>query len=259
MTMPRKATRSELALISSLHRPNHRREAGLFVAEGVKVVGELMQSGIKLKWLVGLQSYFEEHHQELSRCETISVSPGELERISGLTSPNQVVAVAEIPLPSQIIFQPSGQTFLLLDGISDPGNLGTLIRTAEWFGVNAVVASAGSVDFWNPKVVQAAMGSLFRLPVIQSDLLDVMNQARAAGISHQIGGVLGGSPLNSLYRNNESVIIVVGSESHGITDDIQNQLTHRLTIPKAIHSPTESLNATVAAGILMHHFQLDKG
>ncbi|MFM7078386.1 MAG: TrmH family RNA methyltransferase [Bacteroidota bacterium] len=257
--MVRKATRSELAFISSLHRSNNRREAGLFFAEGVKVVGELLRSQIKLKWLVGLPSYFEENHLLAASHETISVSPAELERISGLATPNQVVAVAEIPSASQILFQPIGQTLLLLDGISDPGNLGTLVRTAEWFGVTAVIASNGSVDFWNPKVVQAAMGSLFRMPVIQSDLSTVLDQAKASGISYQVGGVLDGSPLSSLSRKNESMALVVGSESHGITVDIQSRLTHRLTIAQSAGSQTESLNATVAAGIMMHHFQLKNG
>lgn len=252
--MIRKATRSELLFMASLSKASYRRESGLFVAEGEKVVGELISSKIKLKWVVALQSYLDQYATELSNYECLSVSPSDLERISSFSTPNQVFVVAETPIFTAINFKPTGQTFLLLDGISDPGNLGTLVRTSEWFGIDAVIATNGSVDFWNPKTVQAAMGSLFRMPVYHADALRILSDAKSAGICLQVGGVLDGAPINTVKREKESMIIVVGSESHGISIDVQSELSHAITIPKSISSPTESLNATVAAGVLMYHF-----
>lgn len=252
--MIRKATRAELLFMTSLNKSSNRRESGLFVAEGEKVVGELIGSKIKIKWVVALQSYLDEHVSELSNYECLSVSPSDLERISSFSTPNQVFAVAEIPIPAALNFKPSGQTFLLLDGIADPGNLGTLVRTSEWFGIDAVIATTGSVDFWNPKAVQAAMGSLFRMPVYHADALRILSDAKSAGIRFQVGGVLDGAPMNSVHRTTESMIIVVGSESHGISKEVQAGLSHAITISKAKSSPTESLNATIAAGVLMYHF-----
>lgn len=256
--MTRKPTRSELSFISSLQKSSARKDSGLFIAEGEKVVGELIGSGIRLKWMVALPSYLESHANTLGGLECLSVSPAELERISSLSKPNQVLAVAEIPACKAVDFKSHGQTFLLLDGISDPGNLGTLIRTAEWFGIDAVLSSSGSVDFWNPKVVQAAMGSLFRIPVSQVDAVRVLGDAKQAGIHLQVGGVLGGAAMDTVQRNGASMVIVVGSESHGISGDVQALLSHRISIPKPSGSPTESLNATVAASILMYHFHRGK-
>lgn len=251
--MIRKASRNDLAFISSLHRSVNRREQGLFLAEGEKTVTELLSSGIEIHSIACLNDYYDQNRDNIGHFEVLAVSESELGRISTLTTPNRVLAICKTPQYAEFDFQQTGQTVLLLDNINDPGNMGTIIRTAEWFGVDAVFASRGSVDFWNPKVVQASMGSIFRMMLNQQPLLDVISQARNSQVEKIIGGVLGGDNMDSFNRKNESVILVVGSESHGISSEILSCLSHKLSIPRAAGSKTESLNASVASGIMLFH------
>jgi TrmH family RNA methyltransferase len=159
-----------------------------------------------------------------------------------------------MPNVSDLNFIPHGSTYLMLDNINDPGNMGTIIRTAEWFGVQALITSPNSVDVWNPKVVQASMGSVFRMPIYQLPIRDAVLAAKEAGISWIVGGVLSGQSLEVLDRQHESMVLVIGSESHGISPEVLSELTHYITIARHSNAPTESLNASVATGILLHHF-----
>ncbi len=251
--MIRKASRNDLAFISGLHRSVNRREQGLFLAEGEKTVAELLGSGIEIHSIACLNDYFDQNSAIIGHFEVLAVSESELGRISTLTTPNRVLAICKTPQHAEFDFQQVGQTVLLLDNINDPGNMGTIIRTAEWFGVDAVFASPGSVDFWNSKVVQASMGSIFRMKVYQQPLLDVISQARNSRVQKIVGGVLGGDNMSSFSRQAESVLLVVGSESHGISSEILSSLSHKLSIPRAEGSQTESLNASVASGIMLFH------
>lgn len=248
------ATRSQLALITSLHRSSNRRESGLFLAEGEKVVDELLQSKISIHSIYGTKLYFENRQGVFSGKDVFTVGEKDLERISTLVTPNQVLAVCHIPVPNAFDFLAAGKTILLLDGISDPGNLGTIIRTADWFGVDAVFCSPGSADHWNSKVIQSAMGSLFRIPVYKSPLSLVLDSIESAGIYASIGGVLNGSPLDQIPKDLSAIALVIGSESHGISMEIQSRLNYRATISKGRDSKTESLNAAVATGILLFQF-----
>lgn len=251
--MIRKASRTDLAFISSLHRSVNRREQGLFLAEGEKTVSELLRSSIEIHSIACLSDYYDQNRSTLDQFEVLIVSESELDRISTLTKPNRVLAIGKTPHYSGFDFQRERQTVLLLDNISDPGNMGTIIRTAEWFGVDAVFSSPGSVEYWNPKVVQASMGSNFRMKLYQQPLLDVISQAQSAHMYHVVGGVLGGNNMDSFKRQTESVLLVVGSESHGISSEILSVLSHKLSIPRVVGSFTESLNASVAAGIMLYH------
>ena len=251
--MIRKASRNDLAFISSLHRSVNRREQGLFLAEGEKTVAELLSSDIEIHSIACLSDYYDQNRSAIEHLEVLAVSESELNRISTLTTPNRVLAIGRTPQYPVFDFQHEGQTVLLLDNINDPGNMGTIIRTAEWFGVNAVFSSPGSVEFWNPKVVQSSMGSIFRMKLFQQPLLDVISQARTAQVHHVVGGVLGGDNITSFNRKAESVLLVVGSESHGISSEILSSLSHKLSIPRVAGSSTESLNASVAAGIMLFH------
>ncbi|MFM7822582.1 MAG: TrmH family RNA methyltransferase [Bacteroidota bacterium] len=251
--MIRKASRNDLAFISGLHRSVNRREQGLFLAEGEKTVSELLGSHIEIHSIACLSDYYDQNRAAIDHFEVLAVSESELGRISTLTTPNRVLAICKTPQFSEFSFISTGQTVLLLDNINDPGNMGTIIRTAEWFGVDAVFASPGSVDFWNPKVVQASMGSIFRMKVYQQPLLEVISKARNSKVEKIVGGVLGGENMSAFNRQAESVLLVVGSESHGISSEILSSLSHKLSIPRIANSPKESLNASVAAGIMLYH------
>jgi RNA methyltransferase, TrmH family len=252
--MTRKASRAELAFISSLHRTALRREHRLFLAEGSKALQELLASRIQIKMIACTVGYLDAHPSLSPSIDIITVSESELQRISTLSTPNQVLAVCHMPDQETLDIQPSNATYLLLDNINDPGNLGTMIRTAEWFGVKAVITSPNSVDLWNPKVVQSSMGSLFRMPVYQQPLVATIADGKRVGVDLVVGGVLGGQSLSSINRNSDSMMLVIGSESHGISDDVLQNLTAKISISHAPGSPTESLNASVAAGILLQHF-----
>ena len=170
-----------------------------------------------------------------------------MEQMSGQDTPPGILAVVKIPHPGEI--KTHSRLVLALDGIANPGNMGTLIRTAEWFGIHDVVCSQDCVELWNPKVVQATMGSLFRVKVWATDLPAYLQKAKAEDKA-VYGALLEGENLFQMSAKPEG-ILVIGSESHGIRADVLPCITHPVTIPRAGGSLTESLNAAVAGAILM--------
>ena len=161
-------SKSEIKFIRSLHQKKFREAENSFIAEGVKVVEELLLSEINISKIFSTNKYAEqiERSNRNLKNKIVIVSDDELKKISALTTPNQVLAVAEIP-DSKINFDGMTTSLTLaLDGVSDPGNLGTIIRTAHWFGIENIICSENCVDAFNPKVVQAAMGSLFFVNVV---------------------------------------------------------------------------------------------
>ena len=163
-------TKNQLTFVKSLHRKKVRKAEGLFLVEGLKMVDELVQSDFKLHAVYALPDWIETNADKVPESILHQVSVKELERMSALTSPNQVLAIAHQRTELTPDLPSSGNWVLALDGVSDPGNLGTIIRTADWFGVKQIVCSETVVEAWNSKVVQASMGSLFRVDVIQTDL-----------------------------------------------------------------------------------------
>jgi TrmH family RNA methyltransferase len=168
-------------------------------------------------------------------------------QMSGQDTPPGILAVVKTPVKQQLSANP--RFILALDGIANPGNMGTLIRTAEWFGIHDVICSNDSVELWNPKTVQATMGSLFRMKVWKADLPDYLQRAKDASKA-VYGALLEGKDLFQIQAKPEG-ILVIGSESHGIRKEVLPCITHPVTIPRARGSMTESLNAAVAGAILM--------
>ncbi len=161
-----------------------------------------------------------------------------------------MLAVAETPPPPQINFEQLTGTVLMLDGIRDPGNLGTIIRTADWFGVEAIFCSTDCVDCFNPKVVQSAMGSLFRIPVLYGSMKEFINESKIKGGYFVIGASLQGT-LGLPTSAGSKKALVIGSESHGLSPEVLQLVDSNITITKAVKSDAESLNAAVACGILL--------
>jgi TrmH family RNA methyltransferase len=249
-------TKNQIKHISSLSVKKYREINREFIAEGVKVVSELIKSRYTVKkifctgeWSQNNDAYFSSGKFDM---EVISLK--ELERISLLTTPNQVLAIAEIPEKSIAKINTAKELVLALDEIKDPGNLGTIIRTADWFGIKKIICSENTVDIYNPKVIQSTMGSLFRVEIAYMDLVEFLNNQKPAKI---YGALLDGE---SIYNKElaDNGIIVIGNESNGISEKIIPLITDKLFIPRSASGNQfnfpESLNASVATALICYEF-----
>ena len=237
-------TKNTIKQIASLRQQKFRKELGLFVVEGRKMTEELLHSSFETLGLYATEALLADY-PTFDKAEI--VSEVQMQQMSGLDTPPGILAVVKIPQQGEI--KTDSRLVLALDGIANPGNMGTLIRTAEWFGIHDVVCSSDCVELWNPKTVQATMGSLFRMKVWSTDLPAFLKQAKAEG-SAIYGALLDGENLFQMQAKPEC-ILVIGSESHGIRKDVLPCITHPVTIPRVNGSATESLNAAVAGAILM--------
>jgi TrmH family RNA methyltransferase len=226
----------------SLHQKKNRMETGLFVAEGRKIVEELLTSSLDLEAIYTAEPF------DTARCPVYLGTQEDLRRMSALSTAPGILAIAAMRTP--VFTSPGRGMMLALDNIQDPGNLGTLVRTAEWFGYTHCLCSRGSADVWNGKVIQSGMGAVFRLPVSYVSLEETLGKMMASGVP-VFAGQFGGTP----YRNftvPSSGVVLIGSESHGISPSMMQLPLTPVTIPGT--GVTESLNAAVAGGILMAHF-----
>lgn len=208
------------------------------------MVEELLQSNMKTLCLYATERFLRDYEINDDRLEI--ATDIQMEQMSGQDTPPGILAVVEVPQPRAI--KEEGM-ILALDGIANPGNMGTIIRTAEWFGMNQIVCSEDCVELWNPKVIQATMGSIFRMNVTSVNLASYLDEAKKSGKA-VYGALLDGENIFSKERWDDGVI-VIGSESHGIRSEVLHYITHPITIPRAEGSVTESLNASMAAGIIM--------
>jgi TrmH family RNA methyltransferase len=232
-------SKSELKYIQSLSDKKVRLESGCFIAEGVKLVGEMMLAGYPIKQLYALDSWAAPNNNiNVRRIEAF-----ELAKMSTLQTPNQVLAVVEIPKIVQPITL-AGQLTLVLDGIQDPGNLGTIIRIADWFGITQIIASEDTVDIYNPKVIGATMGSFMRVSVSYKNLVEWLPTIKVP----IYGALLKGTNVFATANVTEG-LLVIGSEAKGIRENILDLITYPVTIPKI--GGAESLNAAVATGIIV--------
>jgi len=231
-------TKNELHDLISLHHKKGREEQGRYLIEGKKIVEEALNTAlIEIDCVLHTASFDASIIPD--SINSFHVSPAEMQRISTLKSPQEVVAVCKIPHSNP----PTGKRILCLDGIQDPGNLGSIVRIADWFGIPEVLLSKGSVDCYNPKTVQASMGSIFRTTIHYTDL-DVFLQHTQLPV---FGAVLEGTSIQAINWQQEG-ILVIGSESTGISPSIMPLIRERITIPR--FGNAESLNAAIACGIL---------
>lgn len=229
-------TNQDIKHIKSLGIKKNRVKHQLFVVEGPKGVQEFLDSDWQVDSVYASDQWFGK--------EAIPVTDKELERISFLQTPNKVLAVVKIP-SSQ--FPIDGHTILALDGISDPGNLGTIIRLADWFGVKHICCSPNVVDCFNPKVVQATMGSLARVNLHYHPLVETLSSLNQYDL---YGTVLNGKPFHSLSKSSKKVL-VFGNESRGVSKDVLAMCHQKISIPKDQNSKAESLNVAMACGICL--------
>jgi len=238
-------TKSQVKYIQSLGHKKFRDEEGAFVVEGPKIVGELIQApGMRLRQIYALKDWTGAGSNHLPGA-LVEVSVTELQRLSGLSTPNQVLAVFEKPSFPPPDF--GAGLSLVLDGIQDPGNLGTIVRIADWFGIQRVLCTADSADVFNAKAVQSTMGSISRVPVVYANPEDIL--LRYPGLP-VYAAVLEGKDLYKAERISRGWI-VIGNESKGIRPALLEHATNRITIPRV--GQAESLNAAVATGIILSH------
>lgn len=245
-------SKAKTKFIRQLEHKKGRRDEGLFVAEGPKVVGDLlavMQPRILVAtsaWLAGKE--LDEH------TEVITVSEEELRRVSFLMHPQEVLAVFPIPSATDDFRPSTDDLSLVLDGVQDPGNLGTIIRIADWFGIRHVFCSEDTVDVWNPKVIQATMGSIARVAVSYGPLSGLIKSMPA---DYPVYGTL--LDGNNIYKEQLSShgLIVMGNEGKGISPDIRRLVNRRLLIPNYPigRQTTDSLNVAVATAITCAEFR----
>lgn len=241
-------TKADIQLVRALADKRGRAEHGLFIAEGEKLIGELRASALHVRKIYALEGVFEGPEVE-------TVAPRDMERLSQLKTPSNSVALVEIPryrLHSDAL---KGQLTLALDEVQNPGNLGTIIRLADWFGIRDIVCSEGSADCFNPKVVQATMGAILRVRVHYTPLAPLLAGAAGAGIP-VYGTFLEGE---NIYDTDLSPtgIIVMGNEGRGVTPEIARCVTRKLFIPPwpADRRGSESLNVAMATGIVCAEFR----
>jgi len=243
--------KSQVKYIQSLGHKKFRDADGVFVAEGPKIVLELLQAGnINLMQCFATESWLsmQEGLQKGRDDLFFQVSEKELERISFHSSPNQVLAVFKKPVFSET--QKSGELTLLLDTIQDPGNLGTIVRTADWFGIKRIVCSADTADIYNPKVVQSAMGSLVRVELIYTDLEEYIRANPGIPV---FAGSLEGDDLQAKIQLKRAMLLM-GNESKGIRPELTSLTSKQIRIPRK--GGAESLNVAVATGILLSWFEM---
>lgn len=234
-------TKNQIKYIRGLALKKNRVKEQCFVVEGEKSVAELLRSSFQIIDLFATKQWIAENNYDNAN----EVSVTELARISNLKSANNVLAV--VKFNDEIKEKISGIT-LVLDDINDPGNLGTIIRVCDWFGVEQIVCSKNTVDFYNPKVVQSTMGSLFRVSVLYTDL----NKYLAKTTTPIYGAFMDGENIKS-SNTNENIHLVMGNEANGISKEVEKYISKKVAI-KNIGGNTESLNVAMATAILLYEF-----
>lgn len=235
-------SKNTIKRITRLGQKKYRTADGLFVAEGLKVIQELLDSPLELQELYGVDGAFENN----SSC--IPITSKELQRISFLSTPQKALAVFKTPVVQPPI--DSGLT-VALDTVRDPGNLGTIIRLCDWFGVSQLICSHGTVDCYNPKVVQATMGSIARVGVVYTDLAAYLEQSTRPSFGTFMDG-------QNVYETSlpQEGIIVMGNEANGITAAVAALVNQKLAIPRfGPTKTTESLNVAMATSIFLSEFR----
>ena len=230
--------------IRSLTQQKFRNENKLFIAEGGKIALEWLNSGRHINTIITTAEWAQEHSAAISKHPEAAfhvVQEHELLSLSALHTPNQVLLV--IPYPASEAIPVANEWYIALDDIQDPGNMGTIIRIADWFGIRNIVCSPGCVDVYNPKVVQSSMGGHIRVKLFESDLVQFLEKTPLP----KIAATLHGQNVYTIDKPQAGVLII-GNESKGVSEKVMGMATQKVTIPRK--GGAESLNAGVSAGIL---------
>ena len=233
-------TKNQIKLISSLNQKKFRIQHGLFIVEGVKGIHEFLNSKFQLHQLFSTEPVFD--------CEFVPISQIELKKISSFKTPNAALALFKIPEPKPV---DESRLIVVLDDIRDPGNLGTIIRLCDWFGIHDLVCSPETVDCYNPKVIQATMGSMARVNVNYLDLQSFLRTSKL----QKFGAFMDGKNVYSEELPKKGILIL-GNEANGISSSIERLIDQKISIPRFGNlQQTESLNVATATAILLSEFK----
>jgi TrmH family RNA methyltransferase len=234
---------SQKKFVNSLKQKKFRTEQGFYIVEGVKLLKELLESDYEVSAIYAT-SYWIENNPNIDSSE---VSEKELKSISSLKNPNEVLAV--VKQKEHQLSNVSSQLNIALDKIQDPGNFGTIIRTADWFGVKNIICSEDSVDVYNPKVLQATMGSFFRMNIVYTDLAKFFSDNKGLTV---YGALLDGENVYEKKLNSKGSILLMGNESKGISTELIPFIKEKIRIPN--FGKAESLNVATATAILCSEY-----
>jgi TrmH family RNA methyltransferase len=239
----RMVSKSQISLIKSLQQKKFRREHRLFVAEGYKSVSEFIASGYQMHTVYHTPALTAKLHKLSKKVNFQDILAADLQKMSSLTTPQEVLAVIHLPEWPKLTQNSLLNRFtLVLDGVQDPGNLGTIIRTADWFGIHNIICSEDTVDAYNPKVVQATMGSLARVNLHYTDLAILISQLNLP----VLGAMLNGDNIYTADFGTQG-LVVMGNEGNGLRPEIQKLITQSITIPR--NGEAESLNVAIATAL----------
>lgn len=237
---------NQIKFLKSLQQKKYRQQSQQFIVEGDKMVKELLASKLETLHLYHTQDFNLD--VDLNGTETTSINEKELQKISSLKTPNKALATVKMPQYNDKLSLQNDYS-LVLDNIQDPGNMGTIIRTADWFGIRTIYCSNETVDCFNPKVVQATMGSIFRLNIIYLNLEELFTAAQKQGVAI-IGAALDGK---NMYHDilPKNALLVMGNESKGISSFTKSQINHSIRIPSfPENANVESLNVSIATALI---------
>jgi TrmH family RNA methyltransferase len=237
-------SKAQIKYIQSLQHKKNRQKSGQFTAEGDKIVLELLTGGLARE-VYATDDWVDEQEALLAKFSGVRVTvvePHVLKQLSALTTPNRAMALLDIP-PATAAAPLAGTVALALESIQDPGNLGTIIRIADWFGISRVYCSPDCVDIYNPKTIQATMGSFARVQVVESDIVQLLQQSGVPGYA----ATLHGHNITEFEPIKEGILLI-GNESRGLSQPVIAHSTHHITIPRL--GGAESLNAAIATGII---------
>lgn len=234
-------SQNEIKYINALKIKKYRYKYGEFIAEGPKLIKDLIQEGLQVKQIFTDDTFIDDFFHTNSY--TKKVPEGDLKKVTSLKNPYHALAIFKFPVVNPFTINGS-EWILALDEIQDPGNLGTIIRTADWFGINKILLSHGCVDPFSPKVVQASMGSIGRIRLEVADLLSIFQTNLNIPI---YGGVLDGKSIEA-EKFAKKGIILIGNEGNGIAESLLPHITHPVTITKI--GKAESLNAAISMAII---------
>ncbi|WP_205461725.1 TrmH family RNA methyltransferase [Mangrovibacterium lignilyticum] len=249
-------SKNKIKFIQSLARKKNREAEKLFLVEGDKMVAEALESPLSVRLLCATDEFLADNPKLATKAaEVVEATDDEIRKASLLQSPQHALAVVAMP---EVQFDPNtlnNQLSLALDFIQDPGNLGTIIRLADWFGIEQLLCSENTVDCFNPKVIQASMGAIFRVKVHYLNLPDSLQQAQ----KHKLpvyGAFLEGQNIYQ-HQLSETGILVMGNEGNGISPEVEQAVTEKIHIPSFASNETgsESLNVSMATGICLSEFR----
>jgi TrmH family RNA methyltransferase len=237
-------SKNQLKLITSLSQKKYRQKHQLFIAEGIKVVQEILNSSLEVETLFCTDDF----SSDISEDKIVRILEVDLKKISNLKTPNKVLGLFRIP--EEKLIKNKGLV-IALDAINDPGNLGTIIRLCDWFGVDKLICSKDTVDCYNQKVVQASMGSLTRISIHYTDLAEFLSETKLPTFIADMDG-------ENVYKTTlpKEGVLIMGNEANGVSKEIKDLIQNKISIPRFGETQeTESLNVATATAILLSEFK----